>query len=72
MEKIKTMAFIHSLQDKKTDQHHSAEATIIEHRDNNNVIAEYNGVRCSAIYNPIVCAYFIDDVYGRVTEGESA
>jgi hypothetical protein len=63
---MKVMAYIHSLQDKKTDRHHAAEATIIKHTDNNNVIAEYNGQRCTAIFNPFVGSYFVDDVYGRL------
>jgi hypothetical protein len=40
--------------------------TIIEHRDNNHVIAEYNGQRYSAIFNPFVGMYYVDDVYGQL------
>lgn len=50
---------IHSL--KNTDV-----ATIISHTDNNNVIAEYKNQRCTAIYNPFVGLYYIDDVYGKL------
>jgi len=67
---FKTMAFIHSLKDMKTDQNHPAEATIISHVDNNNVTAEYNGVLYRAIFNPFVCAYYVDDIYGRVEKSE--
>lgn len=63
---IQVMAYIHSLKDKTTDRHIAAEATIIEHRSDNDIIAEYNGVRCRAIYNHFVGAYFIDDVYGII------
>ena len=46
-----------------------AEVNIISHTDNNNVIAEYQGVRYKAIFNPFVCQYFVDDVDGRIEEG---
>ena len=29
-------------------------------------LAEYNGVRCHAIFNPFVGKFFVDDVYGIV------
>jgi len=62
---MKVTAYIHSLQDKKTGQHNSDKAEILEHIDNNHVIAEYRGVKCRTIYNPFVGAYFVDDVYGK-------
>lgn len=52
-------AMIHSL--KALDA-----ATIIEHEDNNNVIAEYKGQRCRAIYNPFSGFYYVDNVYGKI------
>lgn len=67
---MKTMAYVHSLQDKETGRHNSAEVTIIEHRDNNNVIAEYNRIRCTAIFNPFANSYFVDDVYGILPTDE--
>ena len=45
-----------------------AEVTIISHTDNNNVIAEYNGKRCTAIYNVFNGLYYVDDVYGIIGE----
>lgn len=41
-------------------------ATIISHTDNNHVIAEYKGERCSAIFNPFVGIYYVDDKYGKL------
>ena len=29
-----------------------AEVTILHHKNNNDVVAEYNGIRCTAVYNP--------------------
>lgn len=71
MKSFKTIAYIHSLKDKKNDINVFGEATITEHIDNNNVIAEYNGVKCRAIFNPFVGYYFIDDVYGIITDTDS-
>ena len=44
------------------------EATILEKVGDNKYIAEYNGVKCSAIYNPFVNRYYVDDKYGVVKE----
>ena len=44
------------------------EATIVEMVGENSYIAEYNGVRCTAIYNPFVNAFFVDDKYGVLTD----
>lgn len=57
MEAIKIQAMIHSLHDKD-------EAMIISHTDNNNVVAEYKGQRCNAIYNIFNGLYYVDDIYG--------
>jgi hypothetical protein len=65
---MKIMAYIHSLKDKKTDTNHSGEAEILEHTDNNNVVALYNGIKYRAIFNPYVSRYFVDDVYGKIGE----
>ena len=32
----------------------------------NDYLAEYNGVKCHAIFNPIVGRYYVDDVYGVI------
>lgn len=70
---MKTMAFVHSLKQAGDPQngdfgHQKAEVTIISHVNNNDVVAEYNGVRCRAVYNPFACAYFVDDVYGKLPD----
>jgi len=31
-------------------------------------IVDYNGVKCTAIFNWYVCAYYADDKYGVVNE----
>ncbi len=65
---MKVDAYIHSLKDKKNDRNVLGEAEIIKKIKNNQYLAEYYGIRCTAIFNPFVCRYFVDDVYGIVKE----
>lgn len=58
----KVQACIHSLDGKLGD------ATIIDKVGNNQYIADYNGVKCSAIFNPFVGRYFVDDKYGVIRD----
>ena len=44
------------------------EAIIVEKVGDNQYVAEYNGVRCSAIYNPFVGRFYVDDKYGVIKE----
>ncbi len=46
-----------------------AEATIIDKVGDNQYVAEYNGVKCTAIYNPFVDSFYVDDKYG-ILEGQ--
>lgn len=45
-----------------------AEATIVEKRGDNEYVAEYNGVKCSAIFNPFVGRFYVDDKYGVIKD----
>ena len=65
---MKVEAYIHSLKDRKTDRNVLGEAEIIKAIGDNLYLAEYKGVRCTAIFNPFVSRYFVDDLYGRVQE----
>lgn len=56
----KIQARIHSL-DGQFD-----EVTIISEKSDNDIIVDYNGHRCTAIYNVFVGCYYVDDVYGIV------
>jgi len=60
----KCECYIHSLKDIENNRHTLAEATIIKKIGDNLYLAEYNGVRCTAIFNPFVGRYYVDDVYG--------
>lgn len=44
------------------------EAEIIRQIGDNLYLAEVNGVRCTAIFNFFTGAYYVDDVYGIVSE----
>lgn len=54
-------AMIHSRKDTNTP---TDTVTIIDHRDNHHVIAKYKGKLYSAIFNPFVGMYYVDDAYG--------
>lgn len=43
-----------------------ADVIILEKTGDNQYIAEYNGKLCTAIFNPFVGLYYVDDVYGVV------
>ena len=42
--------------------------TIIEHKDDNHVIAQYHGNYYTAVFNPFVGQYFVDDNFGLITD----
>ena len=65
---MRVEAYIHSLKDRKTDTNKLGEADIIRQIGDNQFLAEYNGVRCTAIFNPFVGRYYVDDVYGILHE----
>lgn len=54
---IKTQAMVHSLKDVD-------DVTILEKIGDNQYVAEYNGTRCTAIFNPFSGLYYVDDIYG--------
>jgi len=56
--------YIHSLQ--KDGKHVLGTATIVEKVGENSYIAEYNGVKCTAMYNPFAGHFFVDDKYGII------
>lgn len=61
---MKVEAYIHSLKDRVHDRNVLGEAEIIRQIGDNLYLAEYNGIRCTAIFNPFVGRYYVDDVYG--------
>ena len=57
----KVTAHIHSLNGK------FAEVTILQDNGDNNYIVEYNGIKCTAIFN-IFAGYYVDDIYGIIKD----
>ena len=65
---MQVKAYIHSLKDRENDRHVLGEATIIKSIGDNLYLAEYNGVKCTAIFNFFTGSYYVDDVYGVVKD----
>jgi hypothetical protein len=63
---MQVTAYIHSLKDKENDRNVLGKATILEKTGDNQYLAEYNGVKCTAIFNVFTGYYYVDDVYGVV------
>jgi hypothetical protein len=68
---MQVTAYIHSLKDKENDRHVLGEATIIKRIGDNLYLAEYNGVKCTAIFNFFTGYYYVDDVFGMIKEKEN-
>lgn len=60
---MKVQAYIHSLKDRVHDSHVLGEAEIIKQIGDNLYLAEVNGIRCTAIFNPFTGRYYVDNVY---------
>lgn len=58
---FKTKAQVHSVQAQD-------EVLILHENGSNDVVAEYNGKRYTAIFNPFVCLYYVDDIYGLLPD----
>ena len=54
-------AIVHSLKDYD-------KVAILHEKDCNDVVAEYKGVRYTAIFNGFVCSYYVDDLYGELQD----
>lgn len=64
MKAFKTQAHINSLNGGLD------EITVLEEKElypgQSGYIVDYNGVICTAIFNPFSCGFYADDIYGRV------
>lgn len=63
---FKTQAYIQSLNEGLITPTHKDEITVLEKVGDNDYIANYKGVKCHALFNWFVGAYFADEVYGRI------
>ncbi len=66
MNGLKTQAYINSLNVGKIKPEVKDEITVLEKVGDNDFIVDYKGVKCHAIFNYFVCAYFADDIYWKV------
>lgn len=64
-----TDAVIHSKSKENSNDPYDA-ATIIHQKNNNDVVAEYKGIRYTAIFNPFVDRYYVDNIYGKLTDSQ--
>lgn len=69
MTPFKTQAYIQYLNIGKIKPEITDEITVLKKVGDNDYIIDYKGVRCHALFNWFVCAYFADDVYRRVENG---
>ena len=44
-----------------------AQVKILSYNGDNDIIVEYNGKKCTAIYN-IFAGYYVDDIYGVIED----
>ena len=63
---FKVKAKIHSLNGEL------AEVTIVKENGYNDVVAEYRGSYYTAVFNPFVGCYFVDDKYGYIGESQKS
>ena len=66
MKPYTTQAYIHSLNQGRQTSTETAEITVLEKVGDNDYIVDYEGVRCHALFNPFVCAFYADDLYRRI------
>ena len=63
----KTQAYIYSLNTGNINPEIMDEITVLEQVGDNDYIVDYKGVKCHALFNPFVCAFFADDIYRRIS-----
>jgi hypothetical protein len=65
---MRVQAYILSLKSRENNRHVLGEAEIIERIADNQYLADYNGIRCTAIFNYFTGRYFVDDMYGKIPQ----
>lgn len=70
MKEFKTQAYIHSLDDALGEVTVIAKHKMFGHVIPNSYIVKYKDTLCTAIFNCFNGAYYVDDIYGVVTEYE--
>lgn len=70
MKKFNVMAHIHSLNGELREVTVLEQDTLFGHPIPNAYIVQFGDVKCTAIYNPLVCQYYADDKYGIIKEAQ--
>lgn len=60
---FEALAMVHSQESKGPQK-----VTIVSRNGNNEVIAEINGMKYTAIFNPFIGLYYVDDIYGEIKD----
>ena len=68
MENMKVMAHIHSLNGEMREITILEQETLFGHPIPNAYIVKYGNIKCTAIYNALVCQFYADDKYGLIKE----
>ena len=68
MENMKVMAHSHSLNGEMREITILEQETLFGHPIPNAYIVQYGNIKCTAIYNPLVCQFYADDKYGLIKE----
>ena len=66
MKPYTVMAHIHSLNGEMQEVTVLEQETLFGHPIQNSYIVKYGDIKCTAIYNPLVCQYFADDKFGII------
>ena len=68
MVNMKVLAHIHSLNGEMREITILEQETLFGHPIPNAYIVQYGNIKCTAIYNPLVCQFYADDKYGLIKE----
>ncbi len=72
MKPYTAFAYIYSLNRGKPKSTEMDEITILEEKEHPTkgkyYIADYKGIKCTAIFNGFTCCFYADDVYGVIRE----
>lgn len=68
MKPYNVMAHIHSLNGEMREITILENETLFGRVILNAFIVQYGNIKCTAIYNPLVCQYYADDKYGIIKE----
>ena len=60
---MKVVAVVHSKDEIE-------EVEMLEKRQSDYIVLTQDGTKCTAIWNPFVCLFYADDIYGIIDQAE--